>query len=346
MRTIGGALISIRKAASDLDRIAELLDAAKATYEHAIRSAGQYAIELNPADADLFRQHLEVIRQQVPNTADPEEWKTLEASFRGELRDFRDRSTEQLTQMRGDVKAAVDTMQIFAEAVNQTGEDHEVKMHSAIHQLKALTQSTSLGQMQEGVRAAANTIQESVQLMRKSHQLAVAQMRDEVRLLHKQIDVERRAVYLDRATGVWNRQKMDALIFRHMEGDKSFIILFICICNLRQMDQRYSQNVISGALKALLQRFTAMLGENAVLGRWSEDSFAAILEGDANSAMGISREANARLTGSYSVQEQGLSKSVNLHIASGIVERTQAVTAGMLEQKAQQMLQRLSGNGR
>ncbi len=342
MSNIGGRLISIRKATSDLDRIAELLEAAKATYEHAIRSAGQYAIELNPADADLFRQHLEVIRQQVPNTNDPEEWKTLEASFRGELRDFRDRSAGQLAEMRGEVKAAVDTMQIFAEAVHQSGEDHEVKMHGAINQLKALAQVTSLEQLQAGVVAATSAIAESVQLMRKSHQLAVAQMRDEVRLLHKQIDVERRAVYLDRATGVWNRQKMDALIFRHLEGEKTFIILLVCICNLKQMDQRYSQNVVSGALKALLQRFAGMLGENVVLGRWSEDHFAAILEGDANSAMSISRETGSRLTGSYSVQEQGLSKSVNLQVSSGIIERTQNTTAGMLEQKIQQMAQRLS----
>ena len=336
---------TVQYPASEAEPAAELLRAAKATYEHAVRSTAQYALEVSQPDAALFRQHLEVIRRQITTANDVESWKTLEASFRGELRDFRERSVEHLQQLRGEVEAAVATMRIFTEDITQSGNDDEIKMLGALRWLKAMADSEGRApeELRSEFRGVASAIAGGLQVLRKSHQLEVAQMRDEVRLLHRQIALERKAVYLDHASNVWNRQKMDSLIFRRMEGDQTFILLLVCVRNLKSLDQQHSQRVISGALRALLQRCAAMLGENVELGRWNEDHFIAILEGDSLSALSLSREANARLTGSYSVQEAGLSQSVTLQVASGIVERTHAITASTLDHAIRHTTASLAG---
>ena len=85
-------MISIKKASEDLDRLAEMVRAAKASYNHAVWSASQYTVEIDTAESKQFREHLERIRAQADKAEYPEDWASVQASFRGELRDHRDRS--------------------------------------------------------------------------------------------------------------------------------------------------------------------------------------------------------------------------------------------------------------
>jgi len=335
-------LISIRKATSDLDKMAEMLETITASFEQSIRSTGQYAIEFNANDAEVFRRHLETLREQLAASTDPDAWKSIEASFRGELRDYRDKGAERLKKLRGEIKAAAEAMQVFGDLVNSSAADHEVQIRTAMDRLAGLAASAGLAEMREGIGTAITVISKSVDSMRSSHQVALAQMRDEIRLLHMQIDVERRSAYMDRATGVWNRQKLDSHINALIASDEPFCLLLVCVRNLKHLDRRHSKSLIAGALKALLQRFAVMLGDNVVIGRWNEEHFVAILE-DSSSAVGVSRQAQARLSGSYSVQENGLSHSVMLQAQTGIVERQPGISETALQQKLLQMSQALNG---
>lgn len=335
-------MISIKKATLDLDRMEEMLTTLTASFEQAIRSTGQYAIVLNPGDTEVFRQHLEALRSQLSATGDPETWKSIEASFRGELRDYRDKSQEHLKQLRGEIDAAIEAMRVFGDAVSMSGADHEVQIRAAVDRLSAIASCNTIKELRDGIQSAITSISSSVESMRRSHQVSVAQMRDEIRLLHTQIDVERRSAYMDRATGVWNRQKLDSHISALIGNDERFCILLVCVRNLKHMDQRYSKTLIAGALKALLQRFSAMLGENVVMGRWNEEHFAVILE-DSAQASGIAKQAANRLTGTYSVQENGLSSSVPLQAMAGVVDRPTGSSDHTLQQKLLQMAQILNG---
>ena len=335
-------MISIRKVTSDLDKMEEMLTTVTAAFEQAIRSTGQYAIEVDPGDSSVFRQHLDVLRSQLAASSDPETCKSVEASFRGELRDYRDKSQEHLKLMRGEITAAIEAMQVFSEAVSLSGADHEVHIRAAMDSLSTLAKSTSLQEVRGGIRTAITSISGSVDSIRRSHQVAVAQMRDEIRLLHTQIDVERRSAYLDRTTGVWNRQKLDSHLAALIANNEPFCVLLVCVRNLRHLDHRYSKNLIAGALKALLQRLAAMLGENVVVGRWNEEHFAVILE-DSSAATGIARQAAGRLSGTYSVQENGLSNSVPLQAMAGVVDRPAGMNDPALQQKLLQMSQTLNG---
>jgi len=335
-------LISIRKATTELERMDEMLATLTTSFEQAIRSTGQYAIELNASDREVFRQHLESLRAQLAESNDPETWKSIEASFRGELRDYRDKSQEQLKKLHGEIGAAMEALQVFGEAVNASGADHEVQIRAAMDRLTALAGVAGLNELRDGIGTAVKAISSSVDSMRRNHQVAVAQMRDEIRLLHTQIDVERRSAYMDRATGVWNRQKLDSHIGALIASDQPFSILLVCVRNLKLLDNRYSKTLIAGALKALLQRFSVMLGENVVVGRWNEEHFAAVLE-DSSTAVSISRQATQRLSGTYSVQENGLSHSVPLQAVAGVVERQPAITDPVFQQKLLQMAITLNG---
>src|SRR5258708_31564482 len=150
------------------------------------------------------------LQRQVEAATVPEDWKSVQSSFRGELRDFRDRSAGRLAHLLAEVKAAREAVQGFAESVSASDTDHEVQIKESLGQLEVISRSVNPQEMQRGIHQATGSINGSIAVMRRSHQVAIAQLRDEIRLLHQQIDVERNAHLIDRATGGWNRQKLDS----------------------------------------------------------------------------------------------------------------------------------------
>jgi GGDEF domain-containing protein len=311
-------LISIRKSATELDRLGKLLQTVTAGYESAVRSTAQYAIEVDPLEAQLFRQHIETLGDQLCSAAAPEHWDALQTSFRSELRAFRDQATEQLARMRADLKAAASAMLTFADSVASSGLDHEEQVQIELGQLKSAMECENLSQIRTAIGSAVGAIAASVAKMQSSHQLVVAQLRDEMRLLHKQIDTERRTLYTDRETGLWNRQKLDAQIVDRLENGQHFCLLLVRLRHLKRLEHKYTRPVVVGAVKAFLECFTAMIGEGAFLGRWNEESFAAILDIEQAEAIAISQRATAKLSGTYSVQEKGAWLNVPLQAVAAV----------------------------
>ena len=336
-------LISIRRAANDLDRMEDLLHSVKDSYGQAIRCTAKYAIEMDPMDTSAFREHLRSLQKRVEDAMFAEDWKAVEASFDGELRDYRDKAVGQLERLHQQIKATSEAVQLFTESVAAIDLDHEAQITGTIDQLEALARSEDVEVLQTGIRSAAQAIAGSIDIMQRRHQASIAELRDEIRVLHKQIDGERKAHLLDSATGVWNRQKLDTQIFDLLEQDQPFCILLVCVRNLPRLDKRYSRTVIASALKALLQRFAGMLEEGALIGRWDEQNFAALLEMEPAATFRVARLATRQLSGEYAVQDHGQSQSVYLEAVAGVIDRSTGSDEASFQQKLLQMSKALSG---
>lgn len=330
-------LISIRKASEDLDRLEEMVKAAKTSYSQAVASAAQYTVEVEPGDAKLFREHLDQIRGAAERTASPDDWNDVQSSFRGELREHRDRSVIQLARLRSEMKAAADAMQIFADSVAESGADHHDELHEALQKLASMPKAAGLEELRAAVAQMSTEIGASVERMERAHALAIAQLRDEIRLLHSKIDAERHAQFLDAATGIWNRQKIEAQLEEMLAAQDSFCVLVVCIRNWKRLDQRYSPGTIERSVKALLQRLSTVVGAHAVLGRWDDETFAALIAVEPAEAIALSRAAAERLSGAYSVQEHGMSRSIELQAAAGVIDRSPGVDATAFRLKLAQM---------
>ena len=337
-------MISIRKAASDLDRMEELLQSVQQGYGQAIRSTAQYAIELDAAETSEFRAHLERVQKQMEDARAAEDWTAVEASFRGELREYRDKAAGQLERLHQQIKTSNEAVQLFTESVAAIDVDHEAQIQGALGQLGALEESADVEALHAGIRAAIQTIGDSMIVMRRRHQAGIAELRDEIRALHKQIEREHKAQFLDPATGVWNRRRLDMRIADLVEHNQPFCILLVCVRNLPRLDRRYPQIMIEAALKALLDRLANMLEEGAVIGRWDEQNFAAILEMEPAAAIRVSRVATGQLAGEYPVQENGISRNILLEAAAGVIDRTAGSDQASFEQKLLQMSRALSGS--
>ena len=335
-------LISIRKATEDLDKLEETIKTVRATYVHAILSTSHYSIEIDAGDARKFRDNLEVVRTQAESATVEEDWRTVQSSLRGELRDHRDRSMGRLTKLRSELKAAADAMEIFAENVVSSSADHKEGLQDALGKLDAVIQEESITKVRNALVQTKAQISSSIERMEQEHHLIIAQLRDEIRSLHDQIDADRKAHHMDGATGVWNRQKLQSQMDQMLDHDESFCVLVVGIRNLKRLDQRHSPAVIEAGVKALLQRLAVMLGENNMMGRWDEEIFAAILQIDPSSAIGISRQAGQKLSGTYSAQENGISRNIELQAVAGVIERQRGMDKTVFYKKLDQMADVLS----
>lgn len=113
-------LISILKTATELDRLEELRKAAAECYALAVRSVSQYAVEIDPHLTPEFRRRMAEIERLWLAADDARGMRTAQASLRGELREYRDRSRDQLTRLRKQLEAAAVAMASFADGVDSS----------------------------------------------------------------------------------------------------------------------------------------------------------------------------------------------------------------------------------
>jgi GGDEF domain-containing protein len=349
-RIFGGyALISILKSVDDLTRLEELekrealSSVIRDCYSLAIHSAAHYAVEVDPRQAAELRQNLQQIEDQSRAAVSADQFRAAQSSFRGELREYRDKSSAQLVKLRKEVENATAAMTIFAETVSSNGENHEQEIAVQLRALEAAAKMDNIAAIRGGIGHVVGAIEASVQQIQRGNQLVVAQLQDEIRVLHLQIEQERKALFTDRASGAWNRQKIDIHLDNLLRQNQPFCLLLVSVRNLKRLDTQHSRTVVEGTLKALVTRFAAMLEDDAVIGRWTEDQFVAILDVPAGNAIPLSAEATRKLTGSYAVQENGLSQKVTVQATAGVIDRPAGANSATFLEKLEQLAGAISG---
>jgi GGDEF domain-containing protein len=343
-------LISIRKSVDDLSRL-EALEKREALakaigdcYALAIHSTAHYAVEVDPALATAFRDHLKGIEEQSLAAISVQQLHVVQSSFRGELREYRDKSNEQLVKMRREVESATAAMSIFADTVSSSGEDHEKEVANQLKILASATRSDDIREIRGSIGAVVTGIQSSVEQMQRCNQLVILQLQDEIRVLHQQFEQERKALFTDRSSGAWNRQKVDIHLDNVLRQNQPFCMLLIAVRNLKRIESQHSRTVFEGALQALISRLRAITGDEAVIGRWAEDQFVAIVDVPPGRAIPLSAEATRKLSGGYAIQENGLSHTVAVQVTAGVIDRNPGSDSALFRKKLDQLAGAISGS--
>src|SRR5664279_3782171 len=117
----------------------EVLHAVVDTYRDALRSTAHYAVELDSIDTTEFREHIERLLQEVEHAIATEDWKGVQASLRGELRDFRDKTAGRVGRLRSEIQEATAAVHSFAETVASIDSDHTGRIKEALSTLDGIS---------------------------------------------------------------------------------------------------------------------------------------------------------------------------------------------------------------
>jgi GGDEF domain-containing protein len=311
-------LISLLKTGLEMQRLEKFKKVALECYGLAIASTEQNVIEVDQEQASQFRGELQALANQLGEATNPEQLQNIQALFGDELREYRDSTHEQLRRLRKEMDAAVAALEEFAGNASSRGDDHEKELKQALLTLDAAAASDRLEAMKAAIRAASSEILSSFEQMQAKSQFAIAQLKDEIRLLHQKIQAGRRPAALHAET--WKRQDVDHRIDRMLSQNTSFCLVLIVLRNLKALAGRYSGGVVEEALESLEVRLRDTLGGESTLGRWTTNQFVAILNVSPSSAMAISRDAAQKLTEPYSFKHEGIPCTLVFQVAAGVVD--------------------------
>jgi GGDEF domain-containing protein len=87
----------------------------------------------------------------------------------------------------------------------------------------------------------------------------------------------------------------------------------------------------------MVKRLRELVGTDASIGRWGEEEFAVILELVPSTAVALSTEMAQTLSTRYSVQENGVSQSLTLRIATALVDRAPGGDPDRFREKLQSL---------
>lgn len=301
-----------------MERLEKFKNIALECYGLAIASTEQNVIEVDQELASLFRTELQALANRLGAATTPEQVQKIQDVFREDLREYRDRTHEQLRQLRKEMDAALSALDEFAGNTAARGDDHEKALKQALKSLEAAAFSSRFEEIRAAIRAASVEILSSFEQMRAQNQFAVAQLKDEIRLLHQRIQAGRPAAAP--ASETWNRQDIDHRIDEMLKQNISFCLVLIVLKNLKPLTSRYSGPAIEDALQGLEVRLRDALGGAPVLGRWTANQFVAILNVSPSNAMAASRGAAQKLAEPYSFTHNGIPSTLVFQVASGVVD--------------------------
>jgi GGDEF domain-containing protein len=347
-------LISQRKTVTELDRLEELRRAAVNCYSEALRSSERHVVELEASEAAHFRSQLQALRDQLRADADARQLESVQSSFEKELKDYWEKTRAQIQRLRKDVEAASAAMESFAGSVSES----EILLeHGVKRELQHLSKSAAGNDIQE-IRGAIHTatakISAGVDQMRTSNQLAIAQLKDEIRLLHQEVQASRSAKAVPaqpvpaqpapaQSGGRVDNRVVDGRIDELIRQNTPFSVLLVVVRNFEGLRNCYSANVLANAIGAFQVRFENILPAPALVGRWGQNQFAAILGTPPANAMEMSSEVVRKLSGPFIEQEQGAAHSIVFGPRAGVIEFRPGSDPVKFQAKLKQLADALAG---
>jgi GGDEF domain-containing protein len=334
-------MISLRRTATELERLEELHRTAVACYSQALRSAEQNAVEVDAGQLAKFRSQLHSLRDKLRADADPGQLESVQTAFDTELKDYRDKTQEQIQKLRKEVQAASAAVESFAGSISGS----EVILESGVkRELQSLNQraaSNNIQEIREYIRASTAKIAASIDEMRTSNQLAIAQLKDEIRLLHQEVQAARRSQTPDPSSEI--RQQIAGRMDEFMKRNTAFSVLLVVVRNLEGLQNCYSANTIGSAVRGFQARFENILPSTAIVGRWAENQFAAILSTPPGNAMEMSSDVVRKLSEPFVEQEKGSAHSIVFNARAGVIECSPGSDSAKFQARLKQLAEALAG---
>jgi len=267
-------MISNQSSLAEVDSCHRLREAVLDCYVTAIRNIAHYAVELDAATTAPHRRYLSALAVEVADGR-PDALAESRATLRGLLREYRDRASEYLNGLRSQLSATAQALQDTVEALSQSDGDHTAAVRTALGRLREAAKSPEGSAVGAVVSAAADSIEQSLEHIRKQHQFTISQFQTEIRLLHSRIESLETAAALDQATRLANRSSISEYI-RSLQP-RGVSILLLKASGLLQAKAKFGLAVADDLAATLARRLRNSLPKEAVLGRWHENAFLAIL---------------------------------------------------------------------
>ena len=312
-------MISIRKTMSELEQYHHQRDLVLDCYLSAIRNAAHYAVELDDSITAPHREYLTAVADDVAARG-TEVLDESRATLRGLFRDYRDKAARYLNQLREELASTARALQQIVNTLAETDGNHESRLRTAVATLRAIAQSPEGTPLRKPILTATDTIQETLEEIRRQHQVTVSQFLVEIQMLHKRIDTLENAAAIDAVTRLFTRREIEERI--RAQSDGTFCVLLIKVTGFRLSEVYFNREVAEELAGAFTRRLRNCLPDQSAIGRWGEEEFVALVSLSRAEAVALGRHLAEQLAGSYACLRGGKTVRPTLEMRVGAVDST------------------------
>ncbi|MCP5117674.1 MAG: diguanylate cyclase [bacterium] len=319
-------MISLKQSLSDFDRLESLQKTAIECYRSAVEVAGQYVVETDEESTKAFREHLDALAKLVKSAGTPSDLKRTRASFQIEVQDYAGQGTRYLRTIKDQLDATTRALKEIVESLNRGGDNQERRLREGIAKLGTIARHPQIVRLCPEMEAVVANVEDNVQRLQKQNQLVVAQLHDEISSLHGALDNAKQEAAKDPISGVLNRAEMLARIRGGIEQHQEFCLIFLWISNANYIYRTFGSRARDEIITDFCGRLGEVSGADAVLGRWADEQFAALVRRPKPEAMWLADNLANQLAGPYVVKKGSSRREVVLKLKTGVVEAEAAAT--------------------
>ena len=210
-----------------------------------------------------------------------------------------------------------------------------------MQRLDKASRTENIDELRGVISGVSASILYSFERVKSSNQVAIAQLKDEIRVLHKEIEIARKSRSSSKAAPTPAQKEIFRQIEVFRQRNAAFSVVVVAVKNLGGLQSCYSKAAIEKALTSLHARLKNALPGGSASSRWTDSQFAAVVTVEGAAAMAMSRELAKQLSGSYVVQD-GDFQSVALETNAGVIDCKAQADASSLQRRLEQLSEALA----
>jgi hypothetical protein len=258
-------MISNQQNLSELEKSDRTRALAVDCYVSTINTMAHYAVDLDKTITAPHRKYLSDLAVHLTN-ASLEALVESRSTLRGLLRDYRDRAAQYLSGLRSHLTSTAEALQQMVEGLALCDTDQGARMNQDLGRLRVIA-NTSEGDVQTSLRALADSLEHSLEQVRKQHQFTISQLQTEMRLLHNRVDSLEAAAATDDVSKLSTRRFMaEYLGALPPEGA---CILILKMRGLADARARFGTAIADDVVGTFGRRLRNTVPKETVVGRWS-----------------------------------------------------------------------------
>ncbi len=287
------------------------------------------AISVDETDANEHKARL----RQMGTKPSPD----LETRLQLELRTYRESAEKKVITLRRDLANTADAMQEYVTRFASHDENQEKLLNSDLERLALLRRMTNLSQVQAGLDVVRQSIASTVQQIKAHNQAIVAQLRDEIRTLHKRLES---SAPREIQTGTLvNRAPFERRIRAKVNGQEVFSLYLVRITNWKEIFTSLDQEDVQTLVTNVANKLASVLGPDTFSGRWYDGYFAAIVGVDKRKAMEGASDLAQQIAGVYA----GGRVAVAIRIRVAVVDYILGHDADQTLKRVEQLIRAFEG---
>ena len=287
------------------------------------------AISVDETDAHEHKARL----RQMGTKPSPD----LETRLQLELRTYRESAEKKVITLRRDLANTADAMQEYVTRFASHDENQEKLLNSDLERLALLRRMTNLSQVQAGLDVVRQSIASTVQQIKAHNQAIVAQLRDEIRTLHKRLES---SAPREIQTGTLvNRAPFERRIRAKVNGQEVFSLYLVRITNWKEIFTSLDQEDVQTLVTNVANKLASVLGPDTFSGRWYDGYFAAIVGVDKRKAMEGASDLAQQIAGVYPSGRV----SVSIRIRVAVVDYILGHDADQTLKRVEQLIRAFEG---